>query len=409
MQEVRSAYVHIPFCQHRCGYCNFTLVADRPDLVPAFLQALECELTRTLGKPRKMDTLYLGGGTPSYLEPPELEKLLHILGRWLPLDSSGEYCCEMNPLDCTAERLSILAGYGVNRVSLGGQSFNDRKLARLERDHSGKQLRQSIESCHDSIGNLSLDLIFAAPGESMSEWEQDVRAAFATPIRHLSTYGLTIERGSRFYGRVLHQEIQELSADLQLAMYRYIIDFAANVGWEHYEVSSFAGGGARSKHNESYWLGRPWWGFGPGAAAFLPTELSGDGSLGSPTASPDSERDFGGLQATSLQPLYFRTVNHRSTTYYIRALLHDRSPVAERDPITLEQYVRERLVFGLRRLEGVSLSELTSVWGRPVETLFQPFLDRYLDQGWLVREPNDRLRLTQEGLFISDSLWPDLL
>ncbi|MEO8268143.1 MAG: radical SAM protein, partial [Aureliella sp.] len=140
MSSARSAYVHIPFCSHRCGYCNFTLVAGRDELVPAFLQALAGELAHTLREPHTVDTIFLGGGTPTHLPPQSLEQLLQLLSQWLKLEPGGEYSCEANPLDCTAERLALLRDFGVNRISLGGQSFNDAKLLRLERDHSGRQL-----------------------------------------------------------------------------------------------------------------------------------------------------------------------------------------------------------------------------------------------------------------------------
>ncbi len=381
MTAARSAYVHVPFCRHRCGYCNFTLVAGRDDLVPAYLAALATEFAQRLGQPRVVDTIFLGGGTPSHLSAKSLAELLRLIAHWLPLQSLGEYSCEANPLDCTAERLALLRSYGVNRISLGGQSFDDDKLRQLERDHSGRQLAQAIDNCAASFPRVSLDLIFAAPGESLVTWQSDVARGLASPIGHLSTYGLTIERGSAFYGRSLRQELNESTDDVQLDMYEHAIDALSSRGWEHYEVSSFALPGQRCRHNEAYWLGAPWWAFGPGAASF---EHAADGQA------------------------FVRRVNHRSTTAYLRKLASGADAVAESEQLSREEVLRERLVFGLRRLEGVSLTELSQWWGSPVGELFEPHLSRYIDRGWL-QQKGDQLSLTRAGLVISDGLWPELL
>ncbi len=381
MSQPRSAYIHVPFCRHRCGYCNFTLVSGRDDLISAYLDALEAEMKDVLGRPTAVDTLFLGGGTPSYLSPAELERLLRIATEWLQLLPGGEFSCEANPLDCSEETLQLLRAKGCNRISLGGQSFSDSKLRMLERDHSGKQLRAVIDLCSDYFPNVSLDLIFAAPDELLDDWRDDIRAALSSPVQHLSTYGLTIERGSAFYGRMLKHHLKELDSDLQLAMYEYAIDTLSSAGWTHYEVSNFARDGFRCRHNEAYWLGQPWWAFGPGAASF---------------------------RHSAEENCFIRTVNHRSTTTYIRRQLAGRSPIAETEPLTVEQRVRERLVFGLRRLSGVALSELDTLWSGQARPLFEPFLTEYLNQGWLELNA-DCLRLTRRGLMISDSLWPDLL
>ncbi len=377
----RSAYIHVPFCSHRCGYCNFTLISGRDDLIPAFLEALERELSTTLGQRQMVDTIFLGGGTPSHLSERQLERLLQSVARWLELAPGGEFSCEANPLDCTLGRLNLLREHGVNRISLGGQSFDDRKLRSLERDHTGIQLSTAVEACAKIIARVSLDLIFASPDETLTMWRTDVERAVATPIGHLSTYGLTIERGSAFYGRALRNELSELPSDLQLEMYEHAIDALSTRGWEHYEVSNFAKPHQRCRHNEAYWLGQAWWAFGPGAASF---EHSQDGLS------------------------FRRAVNHRSTTAYLHKSQSGQSLVAESETLSREDYLRERLVFGLRRLQGVAVRELEQFWGGPVRAVFEPYLSDYLHRG-LLHEADDVIRLTRQGLVISDSLWPDLL
>ncbi len=396
-ESPKSAYIHVPFCKHRCGYCNFTLVAGRDDLVDAYLRCLEVELRNQLVQPRLVDTIFLGGGTPTHLSDKHLATLLELIQHWLPLSESGEYSCEANPLDCTHGKLGLLRDHGVNRISLGGQSFNDAKLSLLERDHTGGQLRTLVNKSAELFDNVSLDLIFAAPGETIEQWHHDVQTALDLPLKHLSTYGLTIEPGANFWGRMLRGDIAELDADLQLEMYNYTIDTLNAAGWQHYEVSNFSLPGAACRHNTAYWNGQCWWAFGPGASSFLPTVDERQPSLTDVTDKLDSK-----------SPTWTRATNHRSTTQYIRLIQSGKSPVHERDELDLEQWIRERLVFGLRQMAGVDMVELSNSWPGNLDELFEPYLSRYQEHGWL--EVSDgRLRLTRQGLVISDSLWPDLL
>lgn len=387
----RSAYIHVPFCSRRCGYCNFTLITHRDDLVPKYLDALELELQTTVGHPHPVDTIFLGGGTPSYLRGRDMGRLQELIARWFPLNQGGEYSCEVNPVDCQADQLDDLANAGITRVSIGGQSFNDGKLQLLERDHTAERLRQAIAACCQRFTDVSLDLIFAAPGETLPQWKQDVAEALSHPIAHLSTYCLTVERGSAFYGRVAKNELRELNEDTQLDMYEHIRQATSLAGWEHYEVSNFSRAGQRCRHNETYWLGEPWWAVGPGAASFL----------------PDLEDTNLAKQHESGIPTMLRRVNHRSTTNYIRRLQAGQSAVAEAEAIDPMEQLRERLVFGLRRLDGVDILRLRSWWGSDVLPHFQPAIDRFVNHGWL-EWSGDTLKLTPLGLNISDSLWPAL-
>ena len=308
----RSAYIHVPFCRHRCGYCNFTLVAGRDDLVADFLTAIEMEMDHRLdSKPVELDTLFLGGGTPSHLPTADLERLLDILRARFRLAPDAEFSCEVNPLDCTPEKLDLLKLAGVNRLSVGGQSFQQRKLHRLQRDHSPQQLHDALHRAMRIFANVSLDLIFAVPGETIAEWRADLETASSFAPQHISTYGLTVERGSAFYSQVRRGRIREVEDDLQLLMYESAIDRLTKSGMQHYELSNFAQPQFECRHNIAYWRGDPWLAFGPGAASFI-----------------DS----------------VRAVNHRSITTYIRRVLAGQSPVAKSEKLTPEQALRERLV-----------------------------------------------------------------
>jgi len=350
------------------------VVAGRADLIDPFLDGLAIELAR-LGQPVPVDTLFWGGGTPTQLSRAQLARLVDLTQHWLPLDTAGEWTCEANPLDCTVETLGQLRAAGVTRLSLGGQSFQADKLRRLERDHTPDDLHRALERAMSVFPSVSLDLIFAAPEETLEQWLTDLRSAIAHQIHHVSTYGLTIEKGAAFFARQLHGHLTPVDEDVELKMYLGAIECLSAAGYEHYEVSNFAQPHQRCRHNEAYWLGRPWLAFGPGAAGY-------DG--------------------------HARTVNHRSLHTYLRRLQLGQSPVAERDELTAEQRLRERFVFGLRRLEGIDLVELNQDHAWDIERLLEPYLSRALDRGWFVRD-GSRIRLTRAGLVISDALWPDFL
>ena len=370
----RSAYIHVPFCRHHCGYCNFTLVAGRDDLVAAYLEALAKELS-WLEIPREVDTLFFGGGTPTHLPPTELAQLLDLAKRWFPLAPSNELSVEANPIDLDEARCNVLAQAGVTRVSLGVQSFRAEKLQVLERDHRQPEILAAYENARKFAMSVSLDLIFAAPGESLQQWEQDLKAAISLQPDHVSTYGLTFERGTSFWSRLNRGELSRAEEETEGQMYELAIDLLTAAGYEHYEVSNFACPGHRCRHNEAYWTGLPYFAAGPGAARYIAGR---------------------------------REMNHRSTTTYIQRVLSGQSPVAESEELSPEDHARERLVFALRRLQGISLSKFEQETGYFVESLVRSPLQKFLAQG-LFAHTGDNLRLTRRGLLLSDALWPTFL
>ena len=373
----RSAYLHCPFCRHRCGYCNFAVVAGRDDLAPDYLAALEKELEK-LGSPRAVETLYLGGGTPTHLPHDLLRRLLDLAKAWFPpIDGRShlEWTVEANPGDLSAEKIGLLRLAGVTRISLGGQSFHEEKLRLLERDHSAEQVEQTVQLAKQAGLQVNLDLIFATPGETLDQWRDDLDHAIRLGPDHISTYGLTFEKGTSFWTRRRQGGLMEAEEETQRQMYEMAIDRLSAAGFEHYEVSNFARAGCRSRHNEAYWSGREWYAAGPGAARYV------DG---------------------------VRETNHRSTTTWLRRLNHGESPVAEREELTPEQRARETLVFGLRKLEGVDENAFLTETGYRITDLAQREISRFEELGLLEKE-SGCLRLTREGLLISDAIWPELL
>ncbi len=370
----RSLYVHVPFCRRRCGYCDFAVVVGREELEPQLLAAYQQEASWTCPD-QPLETIYLGGGTPSRMSPAGMEHLLQQIRRRFELAPAVEWTVEANPEDVTPEWLRLLRDYGVTRISLGVQSFQREKLRRLDREHEPEQIRRAIERVLRAGLVLSLDLIFASPGETLRQWQADLDQVLASGAQHVSLYGLTIERGTRFWSLRRRGRLAEVPEQQQAEMYLAAIDRLSQAGWEHYEVSNFARPGFRCRHNLGYWHCRDYHAWGPGAA-----------------------RHYQGVRQT----------NHPSTTTYLRRVLAGRSPVWQSERLDPEQRMREALVLALRTLEGVSPEEFAYRWGRSPWQLAGEALGRYLEEGYLV-EQQGRLRLSRRGLLVSDSLWGALL
>jgi putative oxygen-independent coproporphyrinogen III oxidase len=370
----RAAYVHVPFCRHRCGYCNFTLVAGRDDLIGDYLRALAVELAATR-KAHEVDTLYFGGGTPTHLTTEQLRQLSKLVLERHPLGDNYEFTVEANPADVDPAMVETLLALGVTRVSLGGQSFRAAKLRLLERDHEAADIRRVVTTIHQAKMQVALDLIFATPGETLDEWAADLEAAIALEPNHVSTYGLTFEKGTAFWGRRVRGELVEADEELQRDMYALAIDRLTAAGYEQYEISNFARPGCRSRHNQVYWSGDGYFAYGPGASRYL-----------------------NGIRET----------NHRSTTTYLHRVLAGESPVENREELSLEARARELLVFGLRRLDGVSRSQFRVRAGFECDDLVATPLRKFIDLG-LLADNGEQIRLTREGLFVSDAMWPEML
>jgi oxygen-independent coproporphyrinogen-3 oxidase len=379
----RHAYVHVPFCRHRCGYCDFTLVAGRDDLVDRYFAALARELERI---PRAaesehesacldLDTLYLGGGTPSHLGPAGLRRLFAILHDRLRPTSDAEVSLEANPLDVTAEFVAAARDCGVTRVSLGGQSLDAATLRALDRDHEPDDVRRAVGLLQGAGLAVSLDLMTAAPGQSLPAVEADLAAAVALGPEHVSVYCLTWEQGTAFAAARRRGELAEVPEDLERAMFEAAIDRLEAAGYEHYEVSNFARPGRRCRHNEAYWDCRPWEAVGPGAARF-------DGRT--------------------------RITNHRSTTTWMTRVLAGEDCSGDVDAMSIEDAARERLVVGLRRRDGVDRAAFRAASGCDLDAVAGPAVARWVAAG-LATDLGPHIRLTRAGLLVSDTLWADVL
>lgn len=369
LQKPRAAYVHVPFCRHRCGYCNFALVADRDYLIDRFLDALEVELS-WLEQRYTLETLFLGGGTPTHLDLKQLDRLFEMLDRWFEF-GTAEVSTEANPSDLVPEKIHHLIGLGVNRFSLGVQSFHENKLKFLERDHRAEQVVRVVEAIQNRTANVSLDMIFATAGESLEMWLDDLRQVGEVAPAHLSTYELTLEKGTQFWNRHRSGSLAAVSEELRSAMYVATQEFMQQRGYQQYEISSFALPGFRCMHNQVYWNGQPYFAFGAGASRYIDR---------------------------------IRETNHGSVSTYIKRVEQGLSPVSLSEELGAEDRARELLVVGLRMLDGVPQKSFEDRTGFTCTQLLESPKCQELIERDMIDFRSEHVKLTPEGILLYDSI-----
>jgi oxygen-independent coproporphyrinogen-3 oxidase len=274
--RVRGAYLHVPFCRHKCHYCDFYSFVDTQDRQEAFVERLERELAAAGELLEKaggaIETVFIGGGTPTMLRPPLLARMLAAVRRSLPLAAGPalEWTVEANPETVDREVADTLVAGGVNRTSLGAQSFTPRLLAALERDHRIESVGMAVGRLRDAgIANVNLDLIFGVPGSTLEDWAFDLDAALALAPDHLSAYGLTYEPNTPLAVKESRGEVEAVEEDLEAAMYEHASDRLAADGFRRYEISNWAKPGCECRHNLLYWRNESWLAFGPSASGHL--------------------------------------------------------------------------------------------------------------------------------------------
>lgn len=374
--EPRAAYVHIPFCGHHCGYCDFAVTAGQDHLIELYLDALDTELS-WLRTPRFVETIFIGGGTPSYLHPDQLKRLLSSIKHWLPtcLPVANEYSIESTPESLTEDKVRILREYGVTRVSVGVQSFQNQTLRALDRKHGVEQIFEAVAAVRQYIPELSLDLIFAAPGQTLSDWQHDLETAIRFEPDHISTYGLTYEKGTPMWKERHHGRISGVAEDVELEMYRYAIERLAAAGFEHYEISNFARPGKRSQHNAHYWANEAYYGFGVGAARYVRG---------------------------------VRELNTRDTQLYIRKMLSGESPTFQSEQLKPRERAFETIGTQLRRCEGIHRLPFQQQTAFQLDALIGERL-KTLIEGGLLQDTGDAIALTLAGKCVADGIIEDLM
>ncbi len=381
-----SLYVHVPFCSQKCPYCDFNTYAVSRVPEAEYVRALLLELARHGSDPRfqgrPLQSIFFGGGTPSLLSPGAIADTVGRAGELFPLQAGAEVTLEANPEGCSRERLEAFRLAGINRASFGVQSFDGARLRLLGREHSPEAARQAVHEARAAgIANVSLDIIFGVPGQSVAEMELDLEAAVALPVSHLSAYALTIEPGTPFFQRQ-ERGLLKLPPDGRVAeMLDVIPQRLSSAGFRRYEISNYAREGMHSRHNMAYWTGDDYLGIGAGAHSMVAHYEEG--------AKVSAER-----WSTLALP----------ATYIERA---SSDAVSWREALGPSELHFEFFYLGLRRAEGVTLAEFREAFGHEIPVRFADPLDELVSEGCIARE-GDRLWLTSRGIAISDSLFERL-
>jgi len=392
MSECRSVYVHIPFCRAKCAYCDFNSYARQERLIPEYVEALLREATfwAEKGAVGRVDTLYFGGGTPSLLPAAEAARLLVSLRRVFAIAGDAEITFEANPESASPDHLRALRRIGVNRLSLGVQSFDDGELRLLRRIHDAATAEEAFRAARKAgFDAVSLDPIFGLPGQTLAAWQRSLERAVELAPEHLSLYALTLEDGTPLARRVARGECAEPDADAQADMYTWSSDRLASAGYEQYEISNWARPGRRCRHNLTYWRCEPYLGLGAGAHSYL-----GD----------------------------WRFANVKSPRRYIAAV--DRLDVAQAAdspgaPAKLPQVasaerlgaataLADAMIMGLRLNDGVSPASLERRFGVDVGERYRDEI-AYLNDVGLLESVDGCMRLTARGRLLGNEVFQRFL
>jgi oxygen-independent coproporphyrinogen-3 oxidase len=372
----RAAYVHVPFCAHKCGYCDFASLAGVDHLADRYLTALEREMETALGQPQEVNTIFVGGGTPTRLEAPLLSRLTAMISRWLILAEGGEWTVEANPGTLDTVKADVLAAAGVGRVSLGAQSFHPDLLRVLERDHGRAQVEQAVDIVRPRFNHWSLDLIFGVPGSTVDNWRADLDIALGLGPSHLSCYGLVFEKGTALWNQWQSGQVQPLHEETERAMYEWTIERLESAGLVMYEISNFARAGHESRHNMAYWANDAYFGFGVGAARYV--------------------------RGT-------RSVNTRDLNAYLRRIESGVPATGPSEELPAEARARETAILMLRRTRtGIERDDFLRRTGFDLDALAGPAIARFRARG-LLEDNGESVRLSREGLFVADRVLCELL
>jgi len=376
MNEKLGIYIHIPFCRSKCDYCDFYSLAGREERMDDYQKALFAHIRETapLARGYQADTVYIGGGTPSFYGAKRLAALLGQVRRRFDMSRDAEITVECNPDSVDKKTLTALRRAGVNRISLGVQSACDGELAALHRPHSFAQAAEAAAAVRGArIKNLSLDLIYGLPGQSMESWQSTVEQVLALEPEHLSCYGLKVEEGTPLWGRVSRGEVLP-GDDMQADMYLWTVERLAQAGYRQYEISNFARPGFQSRHNLKYWMCKPYLGFGPGAHS-----------------------DFGERRYSFVRDL----------EGYISGVLQGGAILDENDVIPKRERGSEYLMLRLRTNRGIEEWEYRREYFMNFEPIEQKLIE-YERRGWTARQDR-RWRLTPQGFLLSNQLIGELL
>jgi oxygen-independent coproporphyrinogen-3 oxidase len=381
--EKVSLYFHFPFCMKKCLYCSFVSVDDKLFLVDEYVDSLleEMRLYREdMNIPFSVETLYFGGGTPSLMNPLQVGKVIERAAGLFALARDAEITIEANPGTLTGEKLAGYGSCGINRLSLGVQSFNDSMLKSLGRVHTAAQAVDSFRAAREcGLENIGIDLINSLPGQTTAMWEEDLFSAVALGPEHISVYGLTIEEGTPFAAMEKNGALPLPDEEESVAMFEVTARILRESGYEHYEISNYARPGCRSRHNRVYWRRGNYLGFGCGAHSFL------------------KEPEFG-----------IRWRNPDDIEEYMRTVRDGRPPGKEKHRIGRRDAMAEKLFLGLRMFDGVDLEHFREEFGAGFEEIYSEPCSA-LFEGGMLEIRGGRLRIPERSILVSNRIFEKFL
>lgn len=369
-------YIHIPFCKTRCAYCDFYSTTHE-EWKQQYVDAVCKELVQRKDylKGETVDTIYIGGGTPSQLSIAQLNALFATIEAHFPLNKHAEITIEVNPDDVSDSYAEELKQTPVNRISMGIQTFNDDVLRSLFRRHTERiACMATMRLREKGFQNISIDLMYGLPSETIEQWENDLQQAIALNVEHISAYHLTYEEGTPLYRRLQKGEVNEVSEELSLTFFNMLIDALTKAGYQHYEISNFCKPDKHSRHNSSYWQGIPYLGCGAAAHSF-------DGTS--------------------------RRWNITNLEAYINGIEQGEN-IAEMEVLDTPTRYNEYIMTGLRTSHGISFEEVAERFGESFATSCKKSATLHLESGKLIIESN-RVKLSREGIFVSDAIICDLM
>lgn len=369
-------YIHIPFCAKRCLYCDFFSNTDmkfKEPYVSAVIREMQLRQEYIGGEP--LDTIYFGGGTPSQLQQADFERIFKAIDCLFNISSCKEITLEANPDDMTPEYVASLRNLPFNRVSMGVQSFKEKDLHFLNRRHDREQALRAVGLCKENgIPNISIDLIYGLPGQTLEEWQENLNDAIHLEIPHISAYHLIYEEGTALYKLMEAGKVAPIEEELSATLFSTLINRLAEAGYLHYEISNFARPGYFSQHNSSYWTGKKYIGIGPSAHSY------------------DGES---------------RQWNISSLPHYLEGI-RTGIPNIEIEKLDINTKYNDFIITGLRTMWGIRTANIREQFGEEKQAYLERQAATYLHQGLLIYE-NDTLTLSKEGIFISDGIMSDLL
>lgn len=381
-------YIHIPFCKQRCIYCDFYSTTSQ-EKENRYIEAVCTELElRKQSLPDPVHTIYIGGGTPSLLNPASVKQLKECMDRNYRMMPDLEFTVEANPDDISPEWLEAMSRIGVNRISMGVQTFHDGHLKLLRRRHNSERAIQAVHLCQKhGFRNISIDLIYGLPEQTLEEWKADVAQAIALNVQHLSAYALIYEENTALWRMREQNMVQEADEELSLSMFEYLITELKNNGFEHYEISNFGLPGFHSRHNSSYWNDTPYLGCGASAHSFIGME---------------------------------RMYNTANIDQYIKDIMRCREEnlpykeVCHCEVLDRYEHYNDRIITSLRTAAGLDLEKLEQDFGTELKNYCLKMAAPHLKENTLqITEENGHpqgvLKLSHRGLFLSDGIMSDLL